>query len=73
MNELISEGKFHGDQLLLMLLLLGLTVLTVFDKVGGVSLATDRNLVFEYFLCTTVKLPVPALLWKATIIVAHSL
>jgi hypothetical protein len=46
---------------------------TGLNKPEGLSLATDKNREFEYFLCTTVKLPVPALLWKASIIVAHSL
>jgi hypothetical protein len=51
-----------------------LALTTGLNKVeAGLSLATDENLELEYFLCTTVKLPVPALLWKATIIFAHSL
>jgi hypothetical protein len=33
----------------------------------------QQKIKLEYFLCTIVKLPVPSLLWKVVIIVAHSL
>jgi hypothetical protein len=45
-----------------------LALTTGLNKVeAGLSLATDENLELEYFLCTTVKLPVPAFIF------AHSL
>jgi hypothetical protein len=50
----------YGDQLL--------KLETGLNKPEGLSLATEIG-----SLSTTVKLPVPALQWKASIIVAHSL